>query len=64
MFSGGLKRKEQVFSAKAAGVSTTMLVLAVMGVFSPTIFQMVIFFLIKQNRFLEWWKCIVNHVLH
>jgi Ca2+:H+ antiporter len=41
MFSGGLIRKEQAFNSKAAGVSTTMLLMSVLGVFSPTIFQMI-----------------------
>jgi Ca2+:H+ antiporter len=41
MFSGGLMRKEQSFNSKAAGVSTTMLLMSVLGVYSPTIFQMI-----------------------
>lgn len=41
MFSGGLIRKEQSFNSKAAGVSTTMLLMSVLGVYSPTIFQII-----------------------
>ena len=41
MFSGGLIRKEQSFNAKAAGVSTTMLLMSVLGVYSPTFFQII-----------------------
>ncbi|KAI8912560.1 Sodium/calcium exchanger protein-domain-containing protein [Gorgonomyces haynaldii] len=39
MFFGGVKRKEQRFNAKSAGVTSTMLLLATIGVFTPTIFQ-------------------------
>ncbi|KAJ8329144.1 hypothetical protein QVD99_004849 [Batrachochytrium dendrobatidis] len=39
MFSGGLVRKEQRFNAKSAGVTSTMMVVAVIGVFTPTLFQ-------------------------
>ena len=39
MLSGGLKRKEQRFNAKSAGVTSTMLVVSIIGVFTPTIFQ-------------------------
>ncbi|KAJ3212235.1 hypothetical protein HDU67_003955 [Dinochytrium kinnereticum] len=39
MFSGGLKRKEQKFNSKAATVTSTMLIISVIGVFGPTLFQ-------------------------
>jgi Ca2+:H+ antiporter len=39
MFSGGLVRSEQRFNAKSATVTSTMLVVSVIGVFTPTIFQ-------------------------
>ncbi|KAJ3306245.1 hypothetical protein HDV03_000165 [Kappamyces sp. JEL0829] len=39
MFFGGLKRLEQRFNAKSASVTSTMLVVAVICVFTPTIFQ-------------------------
>ncbi|KAJ1563848.1 hypothetical protein HK405_000541, partial [Cladochytrium tenue] len=39
MFSGGLRRKEQRFNAKAAGVTSTMLIMALIGAFGPTLFH-------------------------
>jgi Ca2+:H+ antiporter len=39
MFSGGLNRVEQRFNSKSASVTSTMLVVAVICVFTPTIFQ-------------------------
>ena len=39
MFFGGLKRKEQTFNTKSAGVTSTMLLVSVFGVFTPTMFQ-------------------------
>ncbi|KAJ3282018.1 hypothetical protein HK104_011148 [Borealophlyctis nickersoniae] len=39
MFAGGLKRKEQKFNAKSAGVTSTMLIMALIGAFTPTLFQ-------------------------
>ncbi|KAJ3177073.1 hypothetical protein HK101_010317 [Irineochytrium annulatum] len=39
MFTGGLKRKEQKFNSKAATVTSTMLIISVIGVFGPTLFQ-------------------------
>jgi Ca2+:H+ antiporter len=39
MLSGGLVRSEQRFNAKSATVTSTMLVVSVIGVFTPTIFQ-------------------------
>jgi Ca2+:H+ antiporter len=39
MFSGGLVRSAQRFNAKSATVTSTMLVVSVIGVFTPTIFQ-------------------------
>ncbi|KAJ3075264.1 hypothetical protein HDU98_008740 [Podochytrium sp. JEL0797] len=41
MFFGGLTQKEQKFNAKAAGVTSTLLIMAILGVFSPTFFQSV-----------------------
>ena len=39
MFSGGLGRTEQRFNSKSASVTSTMLVVAVICVFTPTIYQ-------------------------
>ncbi|KAI8833135.1 hypothetical protein BJ741DRAFT_535712, partial [Chytriomyces cf. hyalinus JEL632] len=39
MFFGGLMRKEQKFNTKAAGVTSTLLIMAILGVFGPTFFQ-------------------------
>ncbi|KAJ3412407.1 hypothetical protein HDV05_000765 [Chytridiales sp. JEL 0842] len=39
MFSGGLKRKEQRFNSKSATVTSTMLILSIIGAFGPTLFQ-------------------------
>ncbi|KAI8835541.1 hypothetical protein BC829DRAFT_365347, partial [Chytridium lagenaria] len=39
MFFGGLKKKEQKFNSKAATVTSTMLIMSVIGVFGPTLFQ-------------------------
>ncbi len=33
MFSGGLKRKEQRFNAKSAGVTSTMMIMGKVGIF-------------------------------
>ena len=41
MFFGGLRQKEQKFSAKVAGVTSTMLIMACIGAFGPTLFQQV-----------------------
>ncbi|RCH81947.1 hypothetical protein CU098_001560, partial [Rhizopus stolonifer] len=38
MISGAVKRKEQRFNAKSAGVTGTMLILAIIGALSPTLF--------------------------
>ncbi|KAI8142861.1 Sodium/calcium exchanger protein-domain-containing protein [Fennellomyces sp. T-0311] len=38
MVSGGIKRKEQKFNAKSAGVTATMLILAIIGALAPTLF--------------------------
>ncbi|GBB98387.1 hypothetical protein RclHR1_03210008 [Rhizophagus clarus] len=38
MVSGGLKRKEQKFNSKSAGVTSTMLIMAIIGAFTPTLF--------------------------
>ena len=39
MVSGGFKRKEHRFNAKAAGVTSAMLIVSLIGAFAPTIFQ-------------------------
>jgi Ca2+:H+ antiporter len=39
MFFGGIRKKEQRFNAKSAGVTSTMLLIATIGVFTPTLFQ-------------------------
>ena len=41
MFFGGLKYKEQRFNKESAGVSSTMLIIVVVGLVLPSIFQMV-----------------------
>lgn len=38
MIAGGFKRKEQRFNAKSAGVTSTMLIMAIIGALSPTLF--------------------------
>ncbi|RIA92028.1 hypothetical protein C1645_766142 [Glomus cerebriforme] len=38
MVSGGLKRKEQKFNSKSAGVTSTMLIMAIIGALTPTLF--------------------------
>ncbi|KAI9252827.1 Sodium/calcium exchanger protein-domain-containing protein [Phascolomyces articulosus] len=38
MVSGGIKKKEQKFNAKSAGVTSTMLIMALIGALSPTLF--------------------------
>ncbi|KAG1429238.1 hypothetical protein G6F58_000136 [Rhizopus delemar] len=38
MISGAVKRKEQRFNAKSAGVTATMLIMAIIGALSPTLF--------------------------
>ncbi|GAA5798578.1 hypothetical protein HPULCUR_003983 [Helicostylum pulchrum] len=38
MLSGAVKRKEQRFNAKSAGVTGTMLIMAIIGALSPTLF--------------------------
>lgn len=39
MLTGGIKRKEQKFNAKSAGVTSTLLIVSLIGVFTPTLFQ-------------------------
>jgi len=39
MLTGGIKKKEQRFNAKSAGVSSTLLILSIIGIFTPTLFQ-------------------------
>ena len=39
MFSGGLSRSEQTFNAKSTSVTSTMLYVSIIGVFTPTVFQ-------------------------
>lgn len=38
MISGAFKRKEQKFNAKSAGVTSTMLIMAIIGTLTPTMF--------------------------
>lgn len=38
MLSGAMKRKEQKFNAKSAGVTSTMLIMAIIGTLTPTLF--------------------------
>lgn len=41
MLSGALKRKEQRFNAKSAGVTSTMLIMATIGTLTPTMFYQI-----------------------
>ncbi|KAI7866842.1 Sodium/calcium exchanger protein-domain-containing protein [Spinellus fusiger] len=41
MISSGAKRKEQRFNAKSAGVTSTMLIMAIIGVLTPTLFYQI-----------------------
>ncbi|KAJ3220035.1 hypothetical protein HK099_004479 [Clydaea vesicula] len=41
MFSGGLIRKEQRFNAKSANVTSTLMIMALIGAFTPTFFQQI-----------------------
>ena len=38
MLSGAVKQKEQRFNAKSAGVTSTMLIMAIIGALTPTLF--------------------------
>lgn len=38
MVSGGIRRKEQRFNAKSAGVTATMLIMSIIGALTPTLF--------------------------
>jgi Ca2+:H+ antiporter len=38
MVSGAVKQKEQRFNAKSAGVTSTMLIMAIIGALTPTLF--------------------------
>lgn len=38
MIAGAVRRKEQRFNAKSAGVTSTMLIMAVIGTLTPTMF--------------------------
>lgn len=38
MLSGAFRRKEQSFNAKSAGVTSTMLIMAILGILTPTVF--------------------------
>lgn len=38
MIGGAMKRKEQRFNAKSAGVTSTMLIMAIIGILTPTLF--------------------------
>jgi Ca2+:H+ antiporter len=41
MLSGGIMRKEQRFNARSAGVTSTMIIMAIIGAFTPTLFQQI-----------------------
>ncbi|KAJ1657320.1 hypothetical protein IWQ61_003262 [Dispira simplex] len=38
MIAGGIKRKEQRFNLRSAGVSSTLLIMSIIGAFAPTLF--------------------------
>lgn len=42
MFAGGLKYKEQKFNKESAGLSSTMLIIAVVGLAMPSLYSMVV----------------------
>lgn len=60
MCSGALKRKEQKFNAKSAGVTSTMLIMAIIGTLTPTLFYQtygsvsLLQFVVLQNK--DLWK--------
>jgi Ca2+:H+ antiporter len=39
MIAGGIKVKEQKFNAKSAGVTTTLLIMSLIGAFAPSVFH-------------------------
>ncbi|KAF9394709.1 hypothetical protein CPC16_010528 [Podila verticillata] len=41
MISGAIKKKEQKFNAKSAGVTATMLIMSLIGVLTPTLFYQI-----------------------
>lgn len=41
MISGAFKKKEIKFNSKSAGVSTTMLIMSIIGAFAPTLFHQI-----------------------
>ncbi|KAG0334577.1 hypothetical protein BG004_000352, partial [Podila humilis] len=41
MISGAIKKKEQKFNAKSAGVTATMLIMSLIGVLAPTLFYQI-----------------------
>ncbi|KAG8908448.1 hypothetical protein FRB99_006653 [Tulasnella sp. 403] len=41
MISGAMRKKEQKFNAKSAGVTSTMLIMAIIGTLTPTLFYQV-----------------------
>jgi Ca2+:H+ antiporter len=53
LFVGGLKYKHQHFNKNAAGISSTMLIIAVVGLAIPTIFSLTVGGTIEQVRILS-----------
>lgn len=41
MVSGAMRRKEQRFNARSAGVTSTMLIMAIIGILTPTLFYQI-----------------------
>lgn len=41
MISGAVRRKEQRFNARSAGVTSTMLIMAIIGILTPTLFYQI-----------------------
>ena len=41
MCSGATRRKEQRFNARSAGVTSTMLIMAIIGILTPTLFYQI-----------------------
>lgn len=54
MISGAFKRKEQKFNAKSAGVTSTMLIMAIIGTLTPTLFYQTYGSVSRSSGVVEW----------
>lgn len=59
MCSGALKRKEQKFNAKSAGVTSTMLIMATIGTLTPTMFYQIYGSVCLHLRPSFWWHWLI-----